>query len=42
MNEQNTINARNQGPVVQNEENVLFGIVGAFLFALAGGALYYR
>ena len=23
------------------EENVLFGIVGAFLFALAGGILYY-
>ena len=23
------------------EENVLFGVVGAFLFALVGGALYY-
>ena len=26
---------------VKQSENVLFGIVGAFLFSLAGGALYY-
>ena len=41
MNEQNISSQKNMGPVIQNEENVLFGIVGALLFALAGGALYF-
>ncbi len=35
------MNQSNQPKInTQNEENVLFGIVGAFLFSLAGGVLY--
>lgn len=34
-----TVNGIQQGP--QERENVLFGIVGAFLFSLVGGALWY-
>ena len=34
-----TVNGIQQGP--QERENVLFGIVGAFLFSLVGGVLWY-
>ena len=36
MDTQNKINEQQH-----REENVLFGVVGAFLFALVGGVLYY-
>ena len=36
MDIQNKINEQQH-----REENVLFGVVGAFLFALVGGVLYY-
>ncbi len=36
MNEEKTIERKQP-----QEENVLFGIVGAFLFSLVGGGLYY-
>lgn len=36
MDKQDNVNA-----VQDREENVLFGIVGAFLFSLVGGILYY-
>ena len=41
MNEQQAPVSPEFAPVKQPRENLLFGIVGAFLFSLAGGILYY-
>ena len=35
------MNEENMEKIDRGEENVLFGIVGAFLFSLVGGILYY-
>ena len=41
MNEQQTPVIQEPTPIKQPRENILFGIIGAFLFSLVGGVLYY-